>query len=285
MNAPAQVINYVKLIRFEKPVGSMLLLFPTLWALWVSAQGIPPFKILIIFVLGAFLTRSAGCIINDLADKDFDGHVERTQSRPIASGVVEPVEAFFLFCGFALVAFLGVLFLNRLTIGLSFVALALAVTYPFMKRITHFPQVVLGLAFGFGIPMAFAAVQNKIPLHGWFLYIIGILWPLAYDTMYAMVDMEDDKSIGIKSTALFFREYSAFFSIFVLLTVYILLIFLGIWMQMRPIYYVGMGLAGISLIYQIFLLRSGQRKNFFKAFLNNQWFGLAIFVGIFCNYL
>lgn len=281
----SKILNYAKLVRFEKPVGTFLLLFPTLWALWVAAEGVPPIKILVIFILGTFLIRSAGCVINDLADKDFDGHVERTKNRPLASGVIEPHEAFFLFCGFSLIAFLGVLFLNGLTILLSFVALALAITYPFMKRITNFPQVVLGFAFGFGIPMAFAAVQNAIPVHAWFLYFIGILWPLAYDTMYAMVDMEDDKKVGLKSTALFFKAYSGLFSILIMLCVYFLLIIFGIWMQMQPIFYYWMGVVAISLIYQVFLLISGGRENYFKAFLNNQWFGVSVFIGIFLNYL
>lgn len=285
MFAESQLSHYTRLIRFEKPIGTLLLLWPTLWALWVAAEGVPPLRILVIFVLGTFLMRSAGCVINDLADKEFDAHVERTKLRPVAAGMVSPVEAVWLFVGFAFLAFLAVLFLNRLTIMLSVVALLLAVSYPFTKRFTHFPQLILGFAFGFGIPMAFAAVQNSLPAESWFLYVVGILWPLSYDTMYAMVDYDDDKKIGLKSTALYFGKKAKRFSIIILLIVFVLLVLFGLWLNLGNVYYVCMVFAAISLIYQVKLLCSGKKENYFKAFLNNNWFGFAVFLGIFLNYL
>ncbi len=284
MEVVSQLSNYSKLIRFEKPIGSLLLLWPTLWALWIAAGGIPPLKILFIFILGTFLMRSAGCIINDLADKNFDGSVERTKLRPLATGAVDAVEAIYLFCGFAILAFLGVLFLNRLTIILSFFALFLAVFYPFTKRITHFPQLILGFAFGFGIPMAFAAVKNSVPLAAWFLYFIGILWPLSYDTMYAMVDQDDDQKLGLKSTALFFGKNANLFAIVLLAIVLILLILFGKFLNMPRWYFFGLIFASMSLIYQAKLMLSANKENYFKAFLNNNWFGLAVFLGIFFSY-
>lgn len=284
MEIISQLSNYAKLIRLEKPIGSLLLLWPTLWALWIASNGIPPLKILFIFVLGTFLMRSAGCIINDLADQNFDGSVERTKLRPLATGAVDSLEAIWLFLGFALLAFLGVLFLNRLTIMLSFVALFLAILYPFTKRITHFPQLILGFAFGFGIPMAFAAVNNSVPFEAWFLYFIGILWPLSYDTMYAMVDQDDDEKLKLKSTALFFGKNAKLFAIAVLVNVLILLILFGLFSKLSIWYFVGLGFAAMSLIYQTKLLYSGDKKNYFKAFLNNNWFGLAVFLGICFSY-
>lgn len=197
---------YTQLTRFNKPIGSYLLLWPTLWALWIAADGVPPLSLLIIFIAGVFITRSAGCVINDYADRHIDGHVKRTAERPLALGLISSKEALMLFAGLMLLAFVLVLFTNRMTIWMSFGALALASLYPFMKRHTHLPQVVLGAAFGWAIPMAFTAVDETLPLVAWLIFLAKLLWTVAYDTMYAMVDRDDDIKIGVKSTAILFGK-------------------------------------------------------------------------------
>ena len=202
-----RIVRYADLIRLDRPIGVLLLLWPALWALWIAGSGEPDWAVVAIFSLGTFLMRSAGCAVNDFADRHLDGHVARTSQRPLASGRVSPGEALGVFAVLALLAFCLVLFLNLRTILMSFVAVALAATYPFMKRYTHFPQVVLGAAFGWAVPMAFTALQDRVPVEGWVLFGATLVWALIYDTMYAMVDREDDIKIGIKSTAIAFGDF------------------------------------------------------------------------------
>ncbi len=276
--------QYWLLARFDKPIGIYILLWPTLWALWIAGQGRPDPLAVAVFCAGVVLMRAAGCVINDYADKDFDPHVARTQHRPIAAGLVKPKEALALFAGLCLSAFGLVLLLNAYTIGLSFIAAFLAASYPFMKRYTQWPQAYLGMAFGFAVPMAFAALTERIPVVAWILYLAVMLWALVYDTMYAMVDIEDDRKIGVKSTAILFgdrvREITAALQIVILG----LLIIVGRLSGLAWPYYLGLiAAAGLSL-YQQQLIRHYHKPDCFKAFLNNHWFGLAVFIGIAAAY-
>lgn len=276
---------YVELTRFNRPIGSYLLLWPTFWALWIAADGIPDWQLLVIFTLGVFLTRSAGCVINDFADRDFDGHVKRTAQRPLATGRISSKEALMLFAALMLVAFALVLLTNPLTIMMSFGGLFLAALYPFMKRHTHLPQVVLGAAFGWSIPMAFTAVQNDIPTVAWLIYLAKLMWTIAYDTMYAMVDRDDDVKIGVKSTAILFGDLDkAIIGALQVLTL-VILVLVGVQLSLSPVYYLGLAVAAVLFIYQQYLIRARERDPCFKAFLNNHYAGLAIFVGIFLHYM
>lgn len=267
-------------MRLDKPIGILLLLWPTLWGLWFASAGLPPPDVLLIFVTGTALMRSAGCVVNDFADRNFDPHVERTRERPIAAGVIQPQEALILAAVLMLCAFVLVLFLSALTIKLAFAAAALAVIYPFVKRVFPLPQAWLGVAFGFGIPMAYAAVWKGLPLVGWLLLLATVLWAIAYDTEYAMVDRDDDLKIGIKSSAILFGRYD----VLGVLTAHAL--FLGLmtgigWWQLRgSFYFAGLTIASGLVIYQYFLIRKRSREGCFRAFLNNNWVGCAIFVGI-----
>lgn len=276
---------YVELTRFNRPIGSYLLLWPTFWALWIAADGIPDWQLLVIFTLGVFLTRSAGCVINDFADRDFDGHVKRTAQRPLATGRISSKEALMLFAALMLVAFALVLLTNPLTIMMSFGGLFLAALYPFMKRHTHLPQVVLGAAFGWSIPMAFTAVQNDIPTVAWLIYLAKLMWTIAYDTMYAMVDRDDDLNIGVKSTAILFGDLDK--AIIGALQVFtlVILVLVGLQLSLSPIYYLGLAVAAGLFIYQQYLIRNRERDPCFKAFLNNHYAGLVIFIGIFLHYM
>jgi 4-hydroxybenzoate polyprenyltransferase len=275
---------YSHLMRLDKPIGSLLLLWPTLWALWLAGQGIPPLKELLVFVLGVFLMRAAGCVINDYADRAFDGHVKRTAGRPLPSGRVSTKEAKMLFVLLVLMAFGLVLMLNAMTIGLSLVALALAATYPFMKRVTHFPQVVLGAAFGWSIPMAYAAVSQSLPLSCWLLFLANILWTVAYDTLYAMVDRDDDVQIGIKSTAVLFGRYDKLIVGVLQLITLLLLLWVGYLMQLGGAYYWSLLLAGALFIHQQQQIIKRDRDACFRAFLNNNYVGLVLFIGIALSY-
>ncbi len=274
----------LQLIRFDKPIGTLLLLWPTLWALWIAAEGVPDLDLLVIFLLGTFLTRSAGCIINDLADRHVDGAVERTSGRPLVTGAVSVKEALVLFSALMLLAFGLVLLTNTLTIELSIVAVLLASTYPFMKRYTHLPQVVLGLAFSWGIPMAFSAQINQLPPALWLLFLGNLWWIVAYDTKYAMVDREDDIHAGVKSTAILFGVYDrlavAILQLLCLLTLYLAgrEFSLGLYFKMSLI------VAAAMFGYQQYLIRDRDRDACFRAFLHNNWVGLAIFVGIVLHY-
>ena len=277
--------QYWLLARFDKPIGIFILLWPTLWAVWIAGNGHPKPLVVLVFSLGVILMRAAGCVINDYADKDFDPHVARTQNRPIAAGRVRPKEALVVFVILCLTAFALVLLLNFYTIALSFIAAFLAASYPFMKRYTHLPQAYLGIAFGFAVPMAFAAQTETIPLLAWLLYLAVILWALVYDTLYAMVDIDDDIKIGVKSTAILFgkrvREITAGLQVIILS----LLIAVGLLAQLAWPYYLSLIVAACLSIYQQTLIYNFDKPNCFKAFLNNNWFGFAIFMGVIAAYL
>lgn len=276
---------YWRLARFDRPIGILILLWPTLWALWFASSGAPDLKILTVFVLGVVLMRAAGCVINDYADRDFDPHVERTKQRPLAAGQVTPKEALLLFVVLSLISFGLVLLLNTLTILLSFGGALLAASYPFMKRYTHLPQAFLGMAFGWAVPMAYAAETDSLPMVSWVLYLAVILWALVYDTMYAMVDKDDDLKIGVKSTAILFGEKDREIIAALQIVILALLIAVGRMEQMGGFYYTGLlGAAGFS-VYQQKLIFHRERADCFKAFLNNNWFGLTVFAGIVGDYL
>jgi 4-hydroxybenzoate polyprenyltransferase len=274
----------LQLIRFDKPIGTLLLLWPTLWALWIAAEGVPDPGLLAIFVAGTFLTRSAGCIINDLADRRVDGAVQRTSGRPLVTGAVTEREAMALFLTLMLLAFALVLFTNALTIELSVAAVLLAATYPFMKRYTHLPQLVLGLAFSWGIPMAFAAQRGELPAALWLVFLGNLWWIVAYDTEYAMVDRDDDIPAGVKSTAILFgrhdRLFIAVLQLLCLLTLYLAgrAFTLGSWFNLSLL--VSAALFG----YHQYLIRNREREACFRAFLHNNWVGLVIYLGIVLHY-
>ncbi len=277
--------QYWLLCRFDKPIGILILLWPALWALWIASKGQPDPLVLTVICAGVVLMRAAGCVINDYADRDFDPHVERTKQRPIAAGKVSPKEALILFVVLCLVAFALVLLLNVKTILLSFIAAFLAASYPFMKRYTHLPQAYLGIAFGFAVPMAFAAQTNRIPLTAWVLYLAVMLWALVYDTMYAMVDKDDDLKIGVKSTAILFGDREREIMAVLQLIILGLLIWVGRLEQLGFFYYAGLLLAAALSIYQQKLIFHRDKANCFKAFLNSNWFGMAVFIGLFLDYL
>ena len=275
---------YARLIRFEKPIGFYLLLWPTLWALAVAAEGSPDGWILFVFVGGVFLMRSAGCAINDYVDRDIDLHVARTRERPLTSGQIEPREALAVFAVLGLIALLLVLTLNRLTILLAVAGVLLAASYPYMKRFHYLPQVHLGAAFGWGIPMAFAALTGAVPKQAWLLYVATLVWTVAYDTMYSMVDREDDLKLGVKSTAILFGDYDrimiAVFQLLFLLT----LVLVGLDLEFSAAYYLGLGFAALLLGYEQFLITDRVPAHCFAAFLHNHWVGAAVFAGIMGHY-
>lgn len=275
---------YIRLMRADRPIGTWLLLWPTLWALWIASDGLPSLKLLLIFTLGVFLTRSAGCVINDYADRHIDGHVKRTAQRPLATGLVSEREALLLFAGLMLLAFVLVLFTNTMTLLMSLVGLALAFTYPFMKRYTHWPQVVLGAAFGWAIPMAFTAAGESLPLAAWLLYLAKILWTVAYDTQYAMVDRDDDLKIGVKSTAILFGRADRLIIGLLQLAALVILILTGLHLEMSIWFYAGLVIAAGFFVYQQYLIRERERDPCFKAFLNNHLAELAVLIGIVLHY-
>lgn len=279
-NLPA----YLRLMRMDKPIGIYLLLWPTLWALIMASEGLPSLGITLIFVAGVVVMRSAGCVINDYADRNLDGNVARTEHRPLPSGEVKPSEALSLFSLHILLAFFLVLMLNWQTMALSLVALLLAASYPFMKRYTHYPQVVLGAAFGWAIPMGFMAVLETIPAYGWWLFIANLLWTVAYDTMYAMVDRDDDIKIGIKSTAVRFGRYDV--TIIIALQVLTLAILYGVGtaIQAQWPYYAALLFSALLFYRQYQFVKRRQREGCFTAFLENHYVGLVITVGILVNY-
>ena len=275
---------YAELMRLHKPIGIFLLLWPALWAIWIASSGKIDLKILVIFVLGVILMRSAGCVINDYADRDLDAHVTRTKNRPLATGAIKPKQALVLFVGICLIAFLLVTALNWDTLWMSCVAVVLAISYPFMKRYTYLPQAYLGLAFAWSIPMAYTAYEVPITVFTWLLYLAAVVWTIAYDTMYAIVDRDDDIKIGIKSSAILFGEsdrlmigifQSGFLGI--LLTI-------GIKLDLSIFFYLGLLLATILSIYQQYLIRNREPQYCLAAFLNNNYVGLAIFAGIVAHY-
>jgi 4-hydroxybenzoate polyprenyltransferase len=280
-----RLIQYSLLMRLNRPVGIYLLLWPTLWALWIAGVGHPDLLVVVVFVSGVVLMRSAGCVINDYADREFDPHVERSRDRPIAAGRVKPKEAMALFAVLCLGAFGLVLLMNELTIWLSLAGVALAASYPFMKRYTHLPQVYLGAAFGWAVPMAFAAQTGSVPKVAWLLFVATVLWATVYDTMYGMVDREDDIKIGIKSTAVLFGEADrAIIAIIQILFLGALLL-IGQAADLGGYYYFGVLLAAALSIYQQYLIRNREPEFCFQAFLNNNWLGAAVFSGLVLHYL
>ncbi|MEF1226697.1 4-hydroxybenzoate octaprenyltransferase [Vibrio fortis] len=271
---------YWQLTRMDRPIGTLLLLWPTLWALVIAANGLPDLSVLVVFVLGVVLMRSAGCVINDFADRKVDGHVKRTKQRPLPSGAVSSKEAVALFLVLAIVSFLLVLTMNTLTIQLSFIGVGLAFIYPFMKRFTHLPQLFLGLAFSWAIPMAWAAQTNELPGVVWFVFAINALWTIAYDTQYAMVDRDDDLKIGIKSTAILFgRQDKLVIGVLQLITL-AMLIALGMHYQLGGSFYWSLLVVGGLFVYQQHLIRHRDRDLCFQAFLNNNYVGMAVTAGL-----
>jgi 4-hydroxybenzoate polyprenyltransferase len=275
---------YERLMRLDKPIGILLLLWPTLWALWLASRGLPDWITLLIFITGAVLMRSAGCVMNDIADRKYDGLVERTKNRPLATGEVSVKEAYLLATGLVLAAFGLVLLFNKSTILLSFAALFLAATYPFTKRFLAIPQAYLGVAFGFGIPMAFAAVNDYIPPLAWVLLAANLFWAIAYDTEYAMVDRDDDVKIGIKSSAIFFGKYDVIAVMVCYAIMLAILVYVGRFLGFGVYYFIGLGAAWILACRQYVLIKSRDKTQCFKAFLHNNWIGLVIFLGIAAQY-
>jgi 4-hydroxybenzoate polyprenyltransferase len=277
--------QYWLLARFDRPIGTLILLWPSLWALWVASNGKPDIRVLTVICLGVVLMRAAGCVINDYADRDFDPHVERTKQRPIAAGKVSPKEALLVFVALCLSAFALVLLLNIYTILLSFVAAFLAVSYPFMKRYTQLPQAYLGIAFGWAVPMAFSAQTNSIPLLAWVMYCAVVLWALVYDTMYAMIDKDDDLKIGVKSTAILFGAYDRHIMAVLQIIIIGLLISVGQMAHLGAAYYTGLVVAAGLSVYQQKLIFNRHKALCFKAFLNNNYFGMVVFLGLMIDYL
>ncbi|EKM5066107.1 4-hydroxybenzoate octaprenyltransferase [Cronobacter turicensis] len=280
-----KLLAYHRLMRTDKPIGALLLLWPTLWALWVASPGVPPLWLLAVFVAGVWLMRAAGCVVNDYADRKFDGHVKRTAHRPLPSGDVTEKEARNLFVILVLLSFLLVLTLNVKTILLSVAALALAWMYPFMKRYTHLPQVVLGAAFGWSIPMAFCAVSESLPLSCWLMFFANICWAVAYDTEYAMVDRDDDVKIGVKSTAILFGRHDKLIIGLLQIAVLALLGVVGWLNGLGAFYYASLAGAGALFIWQQKIIAGRDRDACFRAFLNNNYVGLLVFIGLALSYL
>ncbi|MBP7467803.1 MAG: 4-hydroxybenzoate octaprenyltransferase [Thauera sp.] len=277
--------HYIRLMRIDKPIGTLLLLWPTLWALWLAAEGWPPLHILVIFTIGTFLMRSAGCVINDYADRDFDGHVERTKNRPLATKSVSPREALLLAAGLSLLSFVLILPLDPLVIWLSVPALFLAASYPFTKRFFAIPQAYLGIAFGFGIPMGFAAVVGEVPAVAWLMLLANVFWAVAYDTEYAMVDRPDDLKIGIKTSAITFGRFDVVAVMLCYGAALGLLAVVGAMTGAGAAYYLGLAAAAGIAGYHYTLIRARERADCFKAFRHNNWLGAVVFAGIFVDQL
>ncbi|NOJ26025.1 4-hydroxybenzoate octaprenyltransferase [Vibrio coralliilyticus] len=280
----AKAQAYWQLMRMDKPIGTLLLLWPTLWALIIAAQGVPDLTVLVVFILGVVFMRSAGCVINDFADRKVDGHVKRTNQRPLPSGRVTSKEAIGLFIVLSVASFLLVLTMNPLTIKLSFAGLFLAFIYPFMKRYTHLPQLFLGLAFSWSIPMAWAAQANELPAMVWFIFAINALWTIAYDTQYAMVDRDDDLKIGIKSTAILFGRFDKMIIGALQLVTMAMLIAVGNWYELGASYYWSLLIAGALFVFQHHLIRHRERDLCFRAFLNNNYVGMVIAAGLLISF-
>jgi len=281
MQLRARLPHYAYLMRLNKPIGILLLLWPTLWALWLATNGRPDTKILFVFVAGVLLMRSAGCVVNDIADRHFDGHVKRTHRRPLVVGTVSVKEALILTGLLSATAFMLICLCNPLTIWLALIGAAWVVIYPLMKRFTHLPQVGLGIAFSWGVPMAFAAVTDTIGISAWFVFLTAIVWPVIYDTMYAMVDREDDAHIGLKSTAILFGLMDRIIIGLLQVLFLLMLVIVGIMFRVDAIYYVCVALSGMLFIFQQWLIKDRDRDKCFAAFINNNWVGLIIFIGIY----
>jgi 4-hydroxybenzoate polyprenyltransferase len=277
--------HYALLVRLHRPIGIFLLMWPTVWALWIAGEGQPPWQVVLIFVLGVVLMRSAGCAINDYADRNIDGYVLRTDQRPLVSGDVSPREALVAFVVLSLAAFALVLLLSWQTVLLALVALVFAAIYPFMKRYTHLPQVVLGAAFGWAIPMAFSAVTGTVPLDAWLLFAAALSWTLVYDTEYAMVDREDDLKIGVKSTAVLLGNRDRLFVGAFQVLMLVILVLVGMRVQLGMAYYIGLGVAALLFVRQQFQIRRREPAACFRAFLDNNCLGIAITLGLMLDYL
>ncbi len=276
----ARVPDFLQLMRLDRPIGTWLLMWPTLWALWIAAEGIPGRDVLLIFVAGVYVMRAAGCVVNDYADRHFDGHVKRTLNRPLATGRISEGEAQGLFAILVMVAFVLVLFTNLFTILLSIGGVVLAFIYPFMKRYTHLPQLFLGAAFSWAIPMAFGAVLGRVPFEAWLLFAANVAWTVAYDTQYAMVDRDDDLKIGIKSTAVLFgRADRLMIGLLQGLTL-LLLVWAGLRLGLGGFFWLGLVAMAATFVWQQWLIRTRERDPCFRAFLNNHWSGLLVFAGI-----
>lgn len=276
----ARVADFLHLMRLDRPIGTWLLMWPTLWALWVATNGVPGRNVLLIFVAGVYVMRAAGCVVNDYADRHVDGHVKRTKHRPLATGRISETEAQLLFIGLVTVAFVLVLLTNWFTVLLSIGGVILAFIYPFMKRYTHLPQVVLGAAFSWAIPMAFGAVLGYVPVEAWLLFFANVLWTVAYDTQYAMVDRDDDLKIGIKSTAVLFGSADRLMIGLLQLATLVLLAFVGVRVGLGGFFWLGLAGMAATFIHQQRLIRHRERDPCFQAFLNNYWSGLLVFAGI-----
>ncbi len=283
-SAVKRIDAYERLIRLDKPIGALLLLWPTLWAVWIASDGRPLPGIVTIFVMGTFLMRSAGCAINDWADRDFDGHVARTRDRPLAAGEIRPNEALAVGAVFAAFAFCFALLLNRFAILLSFVALAIACLYPFAKRVFPLPQICLGIAFGFGIPMAFAAILDTLPMECWALFAASVCYGFAYDTEYAMVDRDDDLRIGIRTSAITLGRHDVAAVMASYVAMLALLAWAGLSARLAWPYYAGLAVAAGMMAYHYTLIRGRSREGCFRAFRHNNWVGLAVFAGIVLSY-
>ena len=279
-----KALLYSQLTRINKPIGILLLLWPTLIALWIAAKGLPDYSVLFVFVMGVILMRSAGCAINDYADRHIDGKVKRTNQRPLATGTITEKEALLVFSSLSLMAFILVLFMNTLTILMSLIGVLLAISYPFMKRYHYLPQVHLGAAFGWSAPMAYAAQANEVTAVTWLIFLATVLWATAYDTMYAMVDYDDDIKIGVKSTAVLFGNQDKLIIGIIQVLLILDLILIGHRAELSGFYYTGVSLAALFAVYQQFLIKDRQRDLCFKAFLNNNWFGMVLFIGVFLDY-
>ncbi|AJD49958.1 4-hydroxybenzoate octaprenyltransferase [Isoalcanivorax pacificus W11-5] len=276
---------WIQLMRLDRPIGALLLLWPTLWAVWVAGDGTPSLTVILVFIAGVWVMRAAGCVINDFADRDFDGSVARTRERPLATGALSAKQALLLFAGLLVLALLLLIPLNRFTFYLSFGGAGLAILYPFMKRFTFLPQLFLGAAFGWAIPMAFAAETGSLPAAAWLIFTAKVVWTVAYDTQYAMCDREDDLKIGIKSTAILFGDADR-----LIIGVLQALTLWPLWLLGRGLdfgwpWHLGLAVAAVLFVYQQWLIRDREPAACFRAFLNNQWVGLAIFAGLWLQYL
>jgi 4-hydroxybenzoate polyprenyltransferase len=277
--------RYARLMRLHKPIGIWLLLWPTMWALWIAGDGRPTELAFVVLVIGTIVARSAGCVINDYADRHFDGHVARTADRPIAAGEVAPSEALVLFVGLMFVALGLVLMLNRLTIVFACAGAAITIVYPFTKRFLVAPQSLLGIAFAWGVPMAFAAERGAVPRVGWLLFLAAVVWGVAYDTQYAMVDRDDDRRVGIKSTAIFLGDMDRAFVAGLQVILLFTLALVGVNVELGVWFYAGLALGAVLAAYQLYLIKQRDREQCFAAFMNNAWFGGCVFAGIALDYL
>lgn len=275
---------YANLVRLDRPIGIFLLMWPALWALWIAGEGSPPWGIVLVFIVGVVLMRSAGCAINDYADRELDGQVARTRERPIAAGLVSAREALGVFLVLSLAAFVLVLFLNWQTIALSTVALVLAVIYPFMKRYTHVPQLFLGAAFGWAVPMAFIAITGAVPPFAWVLFGATVVWALVYDTQYAMVDRDDDLKVGIKSTAILFGQYDRLIIGLLQILLLIMLAYVGYLAGLGGLYFVALAVAAALAAHHQYLIHNREPAACFRAFLDNNYFGMVVFLGLLADY-